>query len=141
MGYRGEQFIKIGNLTANSRNVNLRVKVLSVGEERTVTSRRDDALHRVAEALVGDETGTVLMTLWDDKIDLIREREGSTVVLKNCYVGVFRNSMRLNIGRYGSVEDSSEEIEEVNEENNISEKRVREYRRRRGYPRYGRRRG
>ena len=140
MGYK-EQYTKIGDLTASSRNVNLKVKVLSVGEERTVTSRRDDSIHRVAEALVGDETGTVLMTLWDDKIDLIREKEGSTIVLRNCYIGIFRNSMRLNIGRYGSVEDAAEEIEEVNEENNISEKQVRSFRRGRSYLRYGRRRG
>jgi len=120
------EFVKVGDLVVGSRGVNVVIKVLSVGDERVVVSRRDGSTHRVAEALVGDETGTVLMTLWDEDIDLIREREGSTIVVRGGYVGAFGNSMRLNIGRYGRVEDSEREIEEVNEENNLSEKRISE---------------
>jgi len=123
MGYK-EEYMKVGDLSATSRNVNVKVKVVSIGEERTVSSRIDDRTHRVAEALVGDETGTILMTLWDDNIDLLREKEGSTILVKNGYIGVFRNSLRLNLGRYGSIEDSSEEITEVNEENNLSEQKI-----------------
>jgi len=132
MGYEGKN-VKVNDLNPGSRNVNLTVKVLSVGEEREVTSRRDGSRHRVADALVGDETGTVLMTLWDENIDKIREKEDSVIDIKNGYITVFRDSMRLSIGRYGSIEDSNKTIEEINEENNISEKRVerpRSYRRR-----------
>ena len=122
MGER--EFVKVGDLVVGSRGVNVVVKILSVGEERTVVSRRDGSTHRVAEALVGDETGVVLMTLWDEDIDLLRDREGSTVVVRGGYVGTFGNSMRLNLGRYGRIEGSSREIEEVNESNNLSERRV-----------------
>ncbi|RLF23493.1 MAG: hypothetical protein DRN15_06010 [Thermoprotei archaeon] len=117
-------FIKVNDLTATSRRVNIKLKVVRVGKERRIISSFDGKAHRVAEALVGDETGVILMTLWDDKIDFIRDLEGKTIVLINGYVSTFRNSMRLNIGRYGKVEESDEEIEEVNEDNNLSERRV-----------------
>lgn len=134
------RLVKVRELNTSSRGFDIRVKVLEVGSEKTVVSRHDGMGHRVAEALVGDETGVIKMTLWDDNIDTVREHEGSTIVVKNGYVSVFRNSLRLNVGRRGSVEKSEEEIEEVNEENNLSEQRIPGFRRgfRRG--RGGRRR-
>ncbi|HDH07217.1 MAG TPA: single-stranded DNA-binding protein [Thermoproteales archaeon] len=116
--------VKVRELNPTSRNFDIRVKVLEVGDERIITSRRDGSQHRVADALVGDETGVVKMTLWDDRIDEFREIEGSTIIVRNGYIGVFRNSMRLNIGRYGKIEESEEEIEDINYENNISEQYV-----------------
>jgi len=130
--------IKVRDLRPGLRNVNMTLKVVNVGEEKTVFSRSDGSEHRVADAIVGDETGTVYMSLWDNDIDEVREKEGSTIKLKNGYVTVFRNTMRLSKGRYGKIEDSDEEIEEVNESNNVSEKPSfsggRSYRRR-GYRR------
>ncbi|MGQ4834632.1 MAG: single-stranded DNA-binding protein, partial [Candidatus Asgardarchaeia archaeon] len=69
---------------------------------------------------VGDETGVIKMTLWDDQIDLIDE--GNTYVLKNGYIGFFKNTLMLNVGKYGSIEDSDEEISGINTENDISQK-------------------
>ena len=120
---RENKKLKVNELTPTSRRFDITVKVLSLSEERSVKSSKDGKTHRVAEALVGDETGTVLMTLWDDDIDEVSSYEGETITLKNGYVTVFRGSLRLNKGRYGSIEKSGE-INEVNEENNISEKEV-----------------
>ena len=132
-----QELVKIETLTPNSRGVNTIVKVVSKGEVRSVTGR-DYSVRRVADALVGDETGSVYMTLWDDKIDAIAEN--STLSITNGYINLFRGNMRLNIGKYGSyeiVEDSP--ITEVNTENNLSNKRYEQPRR---FNRYGgRRRG
>lgn len=106
------------------RNVNLTLRILNVGDERRVFSRKDGNEHRVAEALVGDETGVVYMTLWDNEIDEVRALEGSTVKLRNGYVTMFRNSIRLGKGRFGKLEEADREIEKVNESNNVSERRV-----------------
>jgi len=138
-----DRFVKIRELNLDSRNFDVRVKVLEIGTERIVVTRRDGAEHRVAEALVGDETGVIKMTLWDENIDTLRDLEGSTVVIKNGYVNVFRNSLRLNIGRYGSVEKSAEDIEEVNRDNNLSEQVIPDFRssfRRTGFRRSPKRR-
>jgi replication factor A1 len=122
-----EELVKIETLTPNSRGVNTIVKVVSKGEIRSVTGR-DYSVRRVADVLVGDETGCVYMTLWDDKIDAINEE--ATLSITNGYINLFRGNIRLNIGKYGSyelVEDSP--IAKVNTENNISDKRYEQERR------------
>ncbi|NIO36546.1 single-stranded DNA-binding protein, partial [Candidatus Bathyarchaeota archaeon] len=102
---------------------------------RNVTGR-DYAVHRVADALVGDETGCVVLTLWDDNIDKIKDE--ATLRVTNGYINLFRGNMRLNIGRYGSFDVLDESpITEVNTENNLSDKRYEQERRYRR-PRYGR---
>jgi len=135
-----KELMKVEKLTPNSREVNTVVKVVSKSEVRNVTGR-DYSVHRVADALVGDETGSVVLTLWDDNIDKINEE--ATIRVTNGYVNLFRGNMRLNIGRYGSFEILEETpITEVNTENNLSEKRYEQERRYRQYrqPRYGERR-
>jgi len=123
---------KIRDLTTYSRRVNLVAKVLEMGDAREVSSSSDGQLHSVAEALVGDETGTVLMTLWDENIG--RFGVGDVVEVENGYAGTFRGSLRLNIGKYGTIDKKNVSMEEVDTENNLSE---REYRRQ--YPQRRRR--
>ena len=122
-----EELVKVETLTPNSRGVNTIVKVVSKGEVRSVTGR-DYSVRRVADVLVGDETGCLYMTLWDEKIDAMNE--GAILSVTNGYINLFRGNMRLNIGKYGSyevVEDSP--ITEVNTENNLSDKRYEQERR------------
>jgi len=134
---------KVGELTPASRAVNVTAKVVSKSEIRNVATGRDGAPHRVCDALVGDETGCVYLTLWDDNIEKVSEE--NTVNIKNGYVNLFRGNIRLNIGRYGTIEISEEPLEvEVNTENNVSSKTFEQQRRPfrgRGYDRgYDRRR-
>jgi replication factor A1 len=112
--------VKVESLDPESRQVNVTVKVVSKGEARETVSRRDGSTHKVVDALVGDETGAVYLTLWDDNIEKVNE--GDTINVKNGYVTLFRGSMRLNIGRYGSLETGAPPIETVNVDNNLSNK-------------------
>ena len=99
---------------------------------REVRSRRDYSTHRVCEALVGDETASIYLTLWDDNIDKVNVED--TLRIENGYVNLFRGSMRLNIGRYGKFETLEESpISEANTENNLSDK---QYEQRRRYSRF-----
>jgi len=108
--------------------VNVVAKVVSKSEVRSTTSGRDYSAHRVVDALVGDETGCVYLSLWDDNID--KAKEGDILKIKNGYVNLFRGSIRLNIGRYGSFEVVTEPIiKEVNTENNVSSKQYEQERR------------
>ncbi|UCH32886.1 MAG: single-stranded DNA-binding protein [Candidatus Bathyarchaeota archaeon] len=123
-------------LTPNSREVNTVVKVISKSEVRDVKGK-DYSLHRVQDALVGDETGCVYLTLWDENIDKIGE--GATLRITNGYINLFRGNMRLNVGKYGSFDLLEESpITDVNTENNLSDKRYEQERR---FRRYGDRRG
>ena len=112
---------KVGDLNSYSRRIYTVVKVMSKTEEREVTSRRDMSTHKVAEALVGDETGTVYMTLWDDVLDAVEE--GMVLNIKDAYINLFQGSMRLNLGRYGSYDVLDEApFDDVNMDNNLSSK-------------------
>lgn len=111
--------VKIGELTPNSKAVNVTAKVVSKGEVRSNTSGRDFTTHRVVDALVGDETGCIYLNLWDDNIE--KAKEGDTLNIKNGYINLFRGNMRLNVGRYGTLEIAEQALAgEVNTENNVS---------------------
>ena len=131
-------YVKIESLTPFSRGVNVLGKILEKSEVRTVTFRSDGTEHQVVDALIGDESGCIQLTLWDEAIEEISV--GDVIEIENGYVNTFRGSMRLNIGKYGRYKKSDEEISTVNLENNLSEKTVAEpYRRsyRGRYPRLG----
>jgi replication factor A1 len=115
-----EEFIKIENLKTYTRRANLRVKVVSKGEPKNVVSKRDDSTYRVAEALVGDETGCILLNLWDE--DIGRIEAGDVIQIRNGYVSLFRGSMRLNIGKYGKAVKLEEDMAKVKTENNLSDR-------------------
>lgn len=112
---------KIGSLGKDSRNIKTIVKVVSKNEPRRVSSRRDSSTHKVCEALVGDETGCIYLTLWDDDID--NTSVGGILGIKSAYVNIFRGSMRLSLGlqgTYESLEDAP--FEEIDLENNLSDR-------------------
>ncbi|MEM2118543.1 MAG: hypothetical protein QW840_00255 [Candidatus Bathyarchaeia archaeon] len=110
---------KVGELTPQSRAVNVLAKVVSKTEVRNIAAGKDGQPHKVSDALVGDETGCIYLTLWDDNIDKVND--GDTVMVKNGYVNLFKGNMRLNIGKYGTLEVSEQALAgEVNTENNMS---------------------
>ncbi len=114
MGYEEREPIEatVAELKPRMKNVTISFKVISMGEEREIESRQDGSSHRVCDITVGDESGTVQVPLWDETIDSIEE--GATYNLTNGYTGLFRGNLRLNVGRYGKLEQSEESIEDVN---------------------------
>ena len=119
----------VAELRPRMKNISITFKVVEIGEEREVTSRKDMSTHRVADATVGDSTGTVQLPLWDEHIDTIKA--GATYTLTNGYTGLFKGNLRLNIGRYGEVAESEEGIEEINAEVDMSAEEHEDFRRRR----------
>lgn len=107
--------MKISEMKPRAR-VDTTFKVVEKNEPRETRDGK-----RVTEALVGDDSGTVLMTLWEETIDEVDV--GKTYAITNGYANLFRGSLRLTTGRMGSLEESEEEVGEVNTENNMSEKR------------------
>jgi len=102
----------ISELKPGMKSVNITFKVMSTGEERTVESRSDSQTHRIVDARVGDSTGTIQMPFWNETIDTLKE--GETYTLSNGYVGLFKGSLRLQSGKFGSIESANSPIEEIN---------------------------
>jgi replication factor A1 len=119
---------KVGDLTPESKAVNVTAKVVSKTEVREIPMGRDGSAHKVSDALIGDETGVVYLTLWDDNIEKVNEAD--TVRIENGYVTLFKGNIRLNIGKYGKLEPAKEPLAvEVNTENNVSSKTYEQERR------------
>ncbi|MCL2431647.1 hypothetical protein [Candidatus Bathycorpusculum sp.] len=119
---------KVGDLTPQSKAVNVTAKVVSKTEMREIPMGRDGSPHKVSDALIGDETGVVYLTLWDDNIEKVND--GDTIRIENGYVTLFKGNIRLNIGKYGKLEPATAPLEtEVNTENNVSSKTYEQERR------------
>ena len=91
----------VRGLRKDVRGASIRVRVILKSEVRAVKTR-DGEVHRVVDAHVGDRTGRILLSLWDDKIEQVEE--GDLIDITDGYVTRFRGRYRLNIGRYGSLE-------------------------------------
>ena len=119
---------KVGDLNPQSKAVNVTAKVVSKTEIREIPMGRDGSPHKVSDALIGDETGVVYLTLWDDNIEKVNEND--TVRVENGYVTLFKGNIRLNIGKYGKLEPAQTPLTaEVNTENNVSSKTYEQERR------------
>jgi replication factor A1 len=111
--------VTIADLTPESKRVNVTAKVLTISEVREIPNRFGPA-NRVAEATVGDNSGLVVLSLWNDQIGTINE--GDSIQIENGYVSLVRGRVRLNAGKYGRITPTDTEVSDVNEDVNISEK-------------------
>ena len=108
---------KVKDLTPESKQVNVLAKVVGLSEEREITSRFGES-RKLVEATVGDETGTVLLTLWNDQI--ASASKDDTILVDNGYVSLVRGHIRLNVGKYGSFQKAETPIETVNTSLDVS---------------------
>jgi replication factor A1 len=109
---------KVRDLTPNSKQVNVLAKVVNVGEPKEVMGKFGDP-RKVCEAVVGDDTATIILSLWNEQIGTIAKDE--VVLVDNGYVSLVRGHMRLNVGRYGNLSKSTEAIAEVNQSLDMSQ--------------------
>jgi replication factor A1 len=110
----------VKDMTETSKNVNATLKVIEIGEVKDIKSQFGDK--RVCEVKVADATGSILLSLWDDQIGKIAADD--TISIENGYISVVRNSMRLNIGKYGKMLLAEVAITDVVTEPNMSDKHV-----------------
>ena len=114
--------MNVSDIKPGMKRIDVTVKVVEVYPVREVTSRKDGSTHKVEEVLVGDESGSIILSLWDD--DVGKLKEGDVIKIENGYSTVLKGSMRLNVGRYGQIELVDEEVT-PNTDNNLSEREVR----------------
>jgi replication factor A1 len=100
---------KISNIKNFQKKIDLIAKVIDKTPIREVISKLDETRHKVCEILIGDDTGTIYLTLWDDAINKIEL--GKTYLFKNLFSSEFQKSIRLNIGRFGIFEELNKSID------------------------------
>jgi replication factor A1 len=83
------------------KRVSVEAKVMEKSDPREVLSRFKDETHKVATAIIADETGTIKLTLWNEQINQVNV--DNTVKVENGYVTSFKGEIQLNVGRYGKL--------------------------------------
>lgn len=109
---------KVRDLTPSSKQVNVHAKVINLGEPKEVMGKYGDP-RKVAEAVIGDDTAVITLSLWNEQIGTIAKDD--IVLVDNGYVSLVRGHMRLNVGRYGNLTKSTEPINEVNQSLDMSQ--------------------
>jgi replication factor A1 len=110
---------KVKDLTPEHKQVNVLVKVVNVGEAKEIPSKFGQS-RTVAEATVGDDTGTVVLSLWQEQIGTIQPDD--VILIDNGFVSLVRGRMRLNVGKFGKLTKSDQTVDAVNTEVDMSAK-------------------
>lgn len=108
----GRDIIKIENIKAESGPVNFIARVVSVFDTKEFT-RNDGTIGRVGNLIVGDETGKIKVTLWDNMADLIKVgkvKAGQTLQISG-YAKQGYSGVEVNIGNNGVIAESEEEVD------------------------------
>jgi replication factor A1 len=92
--------LKIEDLRVGMKKINIIAEVLETSEPSKVhTQFRDNAL--VSNAEIGDETGKVLLCLWDQQVNAVSV--GDYIEVKNAHVATFKGEKQLRLGKNGSI--------------------------------------
>jgi replication factor A1 len=102
----GETKVKVGDLKPEMNGVNLVARVISVEPSKTINTR--SGLRTITEAVVGDETGKVKLTMWGRALSN-KLKEGDSIEIKNAWTTVFKGVVQLNVGGEENIKVGSEE--------------------------------
>ena len=87
--------MNIKEIKPYQKKIDIVGEVLEKTQLRSVTSRLDNVEHKVCEAKIGDDTGTIFLTLWDASIDKLVV--GKTYSFTNLYSSEFKKELRINL--------------------------------------------
>ncbi|MCW4008124.1 MAG: hypothetical protein NWF09_05495 [Candidatus Bathyarchaeota archaeon] len=94
----------IKDLRAGMSHVNLKAKILEVAEPMRVVTRYGNNA-TVAKVLIGDETGTIKLCLWNGQITAVSV--GDFVQIENAQAAMFRGERFLSLGKKGTMNNEA----------------------------------
>jgi replication factor A1 len=92
--------MQINELQARQGKIDIEVEVLDIGDIREFDKFGKKG--RVASATVKDDSGQVILTLWNEEIDKVTK--GCKLKVSNGYCSEFQNKKQLTAGRFGKLE-------------------------------------
>ena len=112
---------RVADLSLGLSDVTLRGKVLDTDPIRTF-DRDDGSEGRVANVALGDETGRIRVTLWDERADRAEEVDvGTNVEVVDGYTRERDGDLELHVGSRGDVQEIDEDVEYVPDATPIAE--------------------
>lgn len=94
--------MKIKDLKPNSV-INVQVRVCTQENQKLITKNRLIPLH-ICSFKVGDETGLVKLTLFNDAIDKLSTSIGEVIKIKDDWAKLWQGNMQLSMGKSGTWE-------------------------------------
>ncbi|KAL5203522.1 hypothetical protein ABZP36_014474 [Zizania latifolia] len=112
-------FTKVDQLRPGTHGHNLLLKVVDTKMVLQRGGGPQGRHMRIAECLVGDETGIIVFTARNDQVDVMKP--GTTVDLRNARIDMFKGSMRLAVDKWGIVKAAERPDDfTAKEDNNMS---------------------
>ncbi|EGG19644.1 inositol-3-phosphate synthase [Cavenderia fasciculata] len=96
-------FTKVDQLRPMTQGHNLVLKVLNT---KIVIERDKEKKELISEAVVGDETGTIVLTVKNEQNEVVQP--GNTIILRNGIIKVFNGFMRLYVNIWGNIKMAPE---------------------------------
>ena len=118
-----EEFTPIADIKADMNNINISGRVLDIAEIRTF-EKKDGSTGRVGNLLLGDSTGKIRLTLWDEKTSFLDEMDfDETIEVLHAYSreNAFSQQVELNLGARGIIQKTEKEIEYREKFTNIAD--------------------
>jgi ssDNA-binding replication factor A large subunit len=83
--------------------ITLRVFLKKIEDERIITTY-SGLEHRIVEGEIQDKTGSMRLTVWNEKIDELSDiKPGDKLELVHCFITSFKGVLSVNIGRGSKV--------------------------------------
>ena len=118
-----EKFTPIANIKADMNNINISGRILDIAEIRSF-EKKDGSIGRVGNLLLGDSTGKIRLTLWDEKTDFLDEVDfDETVEVLNAYSreNAFSQQIELNLGSKAIIQKTEKKVEYREKFTNIAD--------------------
>ncbi len=102
----------IEDIDGDEQGLNLKCRIVSINEKEIEV---DDEPKQIWYGILGDETGTIPFTLWEEpSIDL---EKGDTVKIENSYANTWNEKPQINIGSKATIKEiESEEVPDFDRE-------------------------
>jgi len=91
--------LRIVEVKPDMRGIEVTGKIASMGDVKSVNTRFGPA--QVTQAVLQDETGSIVLNLWRDQTRMVRE--GDRVMIENAFVRTFKDQLELNVGKDGKI--------------------------------------
>ena len=90
----------IKDLRPGMTKVNIKAEILEIAEPKRVVTRYGNNAS-IVKVLIGDETGTIKLCLWNEQIDNVTK--GDIVQIENAQASAFRGERQLALGKKGTL--------------------------------------
>ncbi len=115
---RQKEITKLAYVRHDDSDLSVFFKVLEKPSVEIVENKKWLIKYQMAEVLVGDETATIFLTLWNEDIEFIEK--GNSYFMEGAYISVNNECMKLCKSRRGILDLATTEIQNINQEQNMS---------------------